>query len=77
MRQLIIIMFITNSRASFNLWWKENLVKHQKVSKYCDHDCLQIFLFLFMSLLEAVVVKNSHILVEIYFVFLENRLRPN
>ena len=32
-------MFITNNHASFHLWWKENLVKHQKVSKYCDHDC--------------------------------------
>ena len=23
----------------FHLWWKENLVKHQKVSKCFDHDC--------------------------------------
>ena len=23
----------------FHLWWKENLIKHQKVSKYYDHDC--------------------------------------
>ena len=26
-------MFISNNRASCHLWWKENLVKHQKVSK--------------------------------------------
>ena len=29
-------MFIANNRDSFHLWWKENLVKHQKVSKYYD-----------------------------------------
>ena len=32
-------MFISNNRASFHLWWKENLVKHQKVSKYYENDC--------------------------------------
>ena len=32
-------MFITNNHGSFHLWWKENLVKHQKVSKYCGQDC--------------------------------------
>ena len=25
---------ISSNRASFHLWWKENFVKHQKVSKY-------------------------------------------
>ena len=29
-------MFVTNNYASFYLWWKGNLVKHQKVSKYYD-----------------------------------------
>ena len=32
-------MFITNNHASFRLWWKENLVKLQKVSKYYENDC--------------------------------------
>ena len=32
-------MFISNNRASFHLWWKENLVKHQRVSKYYENDC--------------------------------------
>ena len=32
-------MFITNNHDSFHLWWNENLVKHQKVSKYYDQDC--------------------------------------
>ena len=32
-------MFITNNHASFHLWGKENLVKHQKVSIYYEQDC--------------------------------------
>ena len=32
-------MFISNNRASFHLWRKENLVKQQKVSKYYANDC--------------------------------------
>ena len=32
-------MFIRNNRPSFHLWWKENFVKHQKVSKYYENDC--------------------------------------
>ena len=30
----------------FHLWWKENLVKHQKVSKYYENDYLQNFILL-------------------------------
>ena len=32
-----IYQFITNNQVSFHLSWKENLVKHQNVSKYFDH----------------------------------------
>ena len=32
-------MFISNNRPSFYLWGKENLVKHQKVSKYYENNC--------------------------------------
>ena len=39
MRQFVYTMFITYNRALFHLWWKENLVKHQKVTKYYAHDC--------------------------------------
>ena len=60
MRQLIYTMFIKNNRASFRLWGNENLVKHEKVLKY-EKDSLQIFLLLFVSLLTAPVVENSHI----------------
>ena len=31
-------MFITKNQALFHLRYKENLVKHQKVSEYYDHD---------------------------------------
>ena len=27
------------NHASFHLRWKENLVKHQKVSNYYENDC--------------------------------------
>ena len=40
MKQLEYTMFITNNnQASFHLWWKENLVKQQKLSKYYVHGC--------------------------------------
>ena len=39
MRQLVYTFFITNIRASFHLWWKENLVKHQNVPQYYCNDC--------------------------------------
>ena len=36
MRQLAYAIII-NNHALFHLWWKENLVKNEKVSKYCDY----------------------------------------
>ena len=40
-------MFVTINRVSFHLWLKENLVKHQKVSKYYEcfvgqHSCFSV-----------------------------------
>ena len=32
-------MLISNNHRSFYSWWKKNLVKHQKVSRYCGNDC--------------------------------------
>ena len=32
-------MFITNNHPSFHLWRKENLLNHEKVSKYYEDDC--------------------------------------
>ena len=67
-------MFIINNYFSFYLWWKDNLVKYQKASKYYVHDYLQNFLLLFMFLLTAPIVTNSHILARIYFAFVKNVL---
>ena len=39
------------------------------MSKYYDPDCMQNFLLIFMSLLTAGIVKNSHVLAGIYFIF--------
>ena len=75
MRQLVCTMFISNNCASFHFWWEENLVKHQKVSKHYENDCLQSFLLLFMSLLTAPIVKNSHIYTRVYFIFLKTVLK--
>ena len=67
-------MFVTNNLTSLHLWLNENLVKHQKVSKYYDYDCLQNLFFLFMSLLIVPIVKSSHNLAEIYFNFLKKKV---
>ena len=47
---------------------------HSKVSKYYEQDCFQILLSLFIPLLTALIVKNNHILAEIYCVSLKNDL---
>ena len=36
-------IYITSNLDLFHLWGKENLVKHEKVSKYYDHDCTHKF----------------------------------
>ena len=41
-RQIVYTMFITNNHASLHLWWKEILVKYQKISKYYVHDCTDL-----------------------------------
>ena len=35
-------MFISNNRKWFHLWWKEDLLKHQRVSKHYENDCSMI-----------------------------------
>ena len=34
MRLLVYTIFITNNHELFHLWWKKNLLNHQKFSKY-------------------------------------------
>ena len=60
-------MIINNNRAMFHLWWKENLAKHEKVSKNYENDCQQNFILLLMSLLRAAIVKKCHFLARTYF----------
>ena len=61
MRQFVYIIYISNNRALFHFWGKQNLLKHQKVPKYYETGCLKNLLLLFMSLLTAPIVKDSHI----------------
>ena len=56
---------------------KENLVKHQKVSKYYEHDYLRKSHLLFMSLLTAGIVKNSYNFVKIYLILPKKHRRLN
>ena len=58
------------------MWWKNNLVKHENVSKH-ENDCEQNFLLFFMFLLMTKFVKKSHILGRIYFLFLKNVLKQS
>ena len=44
---------------SFHLWSKENLVKHRKVSKYYEIDCLQGFALRFMLLLAVIFCQKQ------------------
>ena len=67
-------MFATDNHASLDGRLKENLVKHQRVSKYYENECLQNFLLLF-SFVRAAIVKNSHIWTGIYFFFRKNLLK--
>ena len=52
-------MYVTNNRASLHLWFKKNLAKHQKASKYHENDRLENFLLLFKSLLTSLIVKKQ------------------
>ena len=73
----IYTKFIINNHALLHLWWRENLLKHPKVSKYYDKDCILNLFVLFMSLLTAPFIKSTHILVGVYFIFVKKRPIPN
>ena len=66
-------MFTNKNHTLFYLWWKESLVINKKIFNYHDHGCLQNVLLLFISLLTAPIVKNSHILAETYFNFAKKK----
>ena len=67
---LIITLRFTSSETKI-------LIKHQKVSKYPDYDCLPKFTLLFIFLLTAPTVESSHVLTEVYLFALKIWLRPN
>ena len=50
---------MSNNHTSFYLCQKENLLKHQKVSKYYESGYIKNILFLFMSLLTTPIDENS------------------
>ena len=56
---------------------KNNLLMYQNVPKYYEHGFVQNFLLLLMSLLTALIVKNSYILTGIYFIFQKKHRRLN
>ena len=56
--QLVHTMFISNNRVSFHLRWKENLVKHQKFSKYYENDCSTSFCFYKLQLYRTLLATN-------------------
>ena len=66
-RQLAHVIFITNNHISLHLIWKENLVKHQKVSKYYDYDWIptvrvQSILTTFVISVSTVPHSSQHFL---------------
>ena len=69
-----LLLIIT---LSFTCGERKICLTIKQVSKYYKHDCLQNFLLLFMSLLTALIVKNSHIFQGIYFIFLKKHTRSN
>ena len=68
-KQLVYTMLISNNLQSFHLWWKENLVKHRKISKYDETDYFHDILLLFVFLLTTNFVKNNHSYARIFFFF--------
>ena len=57
-RQLAYTMFVTNNHASFDLYGNQNLVKHQKVSKYYDRDCASCLFAINQSIMFSKIPQN-------------------
>ena len=70
-----IFHILSNNRTSLHLCSKQNFLNDQKVSKCYEAYCLEYFLLLFMFLLTAKLVKDSHIYPTILFIFLQNVLK--
>ena len=72
MTQLEYTMFITNNHDSFHLWWQEDFVKRQNVSKYYDQDCMKNSLLLFIPFYQLQLLKIVIFWAGIFFIFLKN-----
>ena len=55
---VVYTIFISNNRASFHLWWKQNFLKHQKVSKYYEKIVCKIF-FCFLCLYWQLILLKT------------------
>ena len=53
-----IYQFVNNNSTLLYFLWMKKLPNHTKVSKYYEHDSLENFLLLFMSLLTLLIVKK-------------------
>ena len=69
-------MFNSNNHASFYLWWRKKIGKVTKIIKILGPWLSAKFL-LSMSFLTPLIFKNSHILTEVYFIFLKRRPGSN
>ena len=60
MRQLVYTEFIRNNCVSFHLWWKKNLVRHQKVSKYYKSYCRSTDYILSIKVITSIEAFNIY-----------------
>ena len=78
MRQLVYTIFISYNRASFHLWWKKNLIKYQKVSKYYESNCRYvyvsngIYLIIFWCRIHQTLPKFLTFIVMVTFIVIVN-----
>ena len=70
-----ISQFVTSIRASFHFWLKESFLNIKKSQNITNIFACKIFFCFFISSLTALIVKSSHILDGIYFMFLKKCTR--
>lgn len=56
-RQWVNTLFASNNHVPFCLWWKESLVRYQKVLKYYHHDWVGILLKLRNSCQQLIAIS--------------------
>ena len=64
MRQLVRLLSGDNNLGPFHLWWRNIVLKSEKVSKYFIQDCLQISFLVFIFLKMPWNPKNNKFLEE-------------